>query len=556
MYKNLFSVNEIIIILDTTFTNENDEKFQPFFTLEGAQEDVTFINMMEEVKALKSPFFTMFRKETCIGVKIIQLLKGMDLRPILIASLIKLMREESIAEILKGEKNLAKKNTGFINYWLKLSNLMAMQIISQIRDNNGNSYKDNEFLLNQEIQPAIMELDSLIKQSLEKTYKMLYNKDKIIEYCGWSNAEAEGILIFDTRIFNDRSDEAKLIWSELSANILYHVTGMVDNPKTWALDYRFWMNSEIFCEALGLELFDKNGIKNPIGSEFKIDLSITQLVEAEMDKDTVEKFLAKSCAQKMIKNIITGNLPVRSETDKSKETLEIEGMELMEEIVLTSEDQVSAFMKLAVIKLKDRIQFIPSKSEFLINEERMSPDIMNDILKELKINDDAKKLVSIENSNLSNSEWVKVLDIAGSGDTLDCKNIITLWNTINLENEVNLDLLADNINQIESTCDYFYYKRGHKMVCNNITNNGEQNCSLHKALKANNVTYNKNQSLFPVVFGSFVFYVEAELPDSNSLFAPKTYQISRVLATDQHKRAHGKKFINYHENCTIKSIRT
>jgi hypothetical protein len=105
----------------------------PNFTLEGSLEEFSFVAMMDEVKTLKSPFFGMFRKETCNGEKIDQLLKGMDLRPIFISSMIKLMRENTISTILKEENNLSNKNSWFINYWLKTTNLMTMQIVSQIR---------------------------------------------------------------------------------------------------------------------------------------------------------------------------------------------------------------------------------------------------------------------------------------------------------------------------------------------------------------------------------------------------------------------------------------
>ena len=496
--------------------------------------------MMEEVQTLRSPLFEMFRKETCVGEKIVQLLKGINLRPILISSLIKIMREESIADILKEEKNYANKNAWFLNYWLKTTNLMAMQIVSQLRDQNGNSYKDTKFLQEQEFQPAIIELDKLILGSLKTTAKILYNKDKILELVKWSDTEAAGLLIFDNSIFTNKTNEAKLIWSEISENILYHVAGMIDNPISWALEHRFWMNSEIFCDALGLDLFDKNGIKNPIGNEINVDLSITQLIEAELDKNAIIKLLATNRALKMSKNKITGDLPIRTETEKSKETLEIDGMEMMEEITFTSEDQVSAFMQLAVIKLKAKIKYTPDKSEFLINDERMSPQIMADILEDLELRNKGKQGEAMSKLKLSNAEWIRVIDIAGTGDTIDTKNIITLWNTIKDNNEENLDILSDRIKIAEPTCDYFEYRRGRKRVCNNLINLGEQNCSLHKALKANNEAYNKNQSLFPVIFGQHIFYVEAEKPDSSSLFAPKTYEITRELATDQFIRARGK----------------
>jgi hypothetical protein len=195
--------------------------------------------MMEEVQTLRSPLFEMFRKETCVDEKIVQLLKGIDLRPILISSMIKMMREESISEILKEEKNFANKNAWFLNYWLKSTNLMAMQIISQLRDQNGKSYKDKEFLQNQEFQPAVIELDSLILNSLKTTVQILYNKDKILELVSWNDTEAEGLLIFDNFIFKNKTNEAKLIWSEIAENIIYHVAGMIDNPKAWALEHRF-----------------------------------------------------------------------------------------------------------------------------------------------------------------------------------------------------------------------------------------------------------------------------------------------------------------------------
>ena len=80
------------------------------------------------------------------------------------------------------------------------------------------------------------------------------------------------------------------------------MAGMIDNPKVWALDHRFWMNSELFCEAWGLELFDKNGIRNPIGFELNIDLALTKLIEAEMDQNTITEFGNLFSKQQMTHN--------------------------------------------------------------------------------------------------------------------------------------------------------------------------------------------------------------------------------------------------------------
>ena len=62
--------------LESKFKNETAELFTAPFTLEGSSEELTFIQMMNELNQLKSPFFGMFREEKTNGTTISQIIAG------------------------------------------------------------------------------------------------------------------------------------------------------------------------------------------------------------------------------------------------------------------------------------------------------------------------------------------------------------------------------------------------------------------------------------------------------------------------------------------------
>ena len=66
----------MICILVPRFQNENEEIFSPHFSLEGAEETMSFVKMMGEMEELRSPLYTMFRKESAPGSNVIKIIKG------------------------------------------------------------------------------------------------------------------------------------------------------------------------------------------------------------------------------------------------------------------------------------------------------------------------------------------------------------------------------------------------------------------------------------------------------------------------------------------------
>jgi hypothetical protein len=58
------------------FQNENEEIFSPLFSLEGAEESMSFVKMMGDMEELRSPLYTMFRKEASPGSNVLKIIKG------------------------------------------------------------------------------------------------------------------------------------------------------------------------------------------------------------------------------------------------------------------------------------------------------------------------------------------------------------------------------------------------------------------------------------------------------------------------------------------------
>ena len=103
------------------------------FSLNHASETNDFEVMMENLKNLESPFFDLFDKEVTNGPKICQVIKAADWRPVLVAALINILKDNSIATILQLQENLSLKNSWLLNFWLKSANLITMDLIQRLR---------------------------------------------------------------------------------------------------------------------------------------------------------------------------------------------------------------------------------------------------------------------------------------------------------------------------------------------------------------------------------------------------------------------------------------
>ena len=110
----------------------------------------------------------------------------------------------------------------------------------------------------QEIQPTIKRVNTLIKEALPRTSEIMYDKVKVINECKWSEKDIEKIFIFENTIFPNKTQEANIIWKEIMNNILTHMEGITKNPLEWTICNKFWLNSKFICLLLGISIFEDN----------------------------------------------------------------------------------------------------------------------------------------------------------------------------------------------------------------------------------------------------------------------------------------------------------
>ena len=134
-----------------------------------------------------------------------------------------------------------------------------------IRDQNDRSFNEVNFMKDQEIQPTISRINELIKETLPRTSKIMFDKVKIIEECKWTEKEVEKIFIFENSIFQNKTQEANIIWNEIMDNILTHMDGITKNPLEWTISHKFWLNSKFICLLLGINIFENNDKDKNIG---------------------------------------------------------------------------------------------------------------------------------------------------------------------------------------------------------------------------------------------------------------------------------------------------
>ena len=103
------------------------------FSLNHAVEGDEFGNMMEDLENLKSPLFDIFDEVSHLGPMICKVIKAADWRPVLIAALITILKDNSITEILQVEENASNRNGWLLNFWLKSANLITMDLISSLK---------------------------------------------------------------------------------------------------------------------------------------------------------------------------------------------------------------------------------------------------------------------------------------------------------------------------------------------------------------------------------------------------------------------------------------
>ena len=98
------------------------------------------------------------------------------------------------------------------------------------------------------------------------------------------------------------------------------------------------------------------------------------------------------------------------------------------EITCNTEAVTKDFVKDAILRSRSLQRQEKLKTDK--NTEVLSPKQMQGVLQDIREQKVKAKANNLRNLKLTNSEWQNLMHIAGSGDTMDMKNILLVWNAI------------------------------------------------------------------------------------------------------------------------------
>ena len=418
-----------------------------------------------------------------------------------------------------------------------------MDVLTKLRDKDGRSFNEPGFMKNQEIHVSIVKINDLIVKALPRTTEIMWDKEKVLDSCEWVESLVEDLFIFNKDIFPNRTIEANIVWTEILENIIYHIDNMVDSPILWTVNNRFWLNSKFVCLLLGIRNFRDRKLEdnNPTG----VTLKNCTMTESEnfLDEAKIRRLFEEKA--RLEKDVIFGNLQIPKETLKMAKSTPIVVMDSLDRITNDATGKPRREVDLTMISTIDEIDQDQRTSNRGTNNEIITSNRVHNILKEIQSSNSLERANNLKNLELSNQDWKRLIDISAGGDTIDSKNILVAWNVLKEKSTGNI-YSKENPPGTHETCNHTDWFRGKRRVCSNLINLNEEYCTLHKSLKESYKSNGRTQSLFPVFFANFVFYVEPVYVNQIIGKTPKTFEISRSLMTKEFGSARGNKLKNNH----------
>jgi hypothetical protein len=164
------------------------------------------------------------------------------------------MKNKQLYEIIKVEFNIAKKNLWFNNHWCKSVNLIAVDILEEIKDSSDRTFQDKNFLKDSEIQPYIVKADRRIAKLFPEWNNRKTERTKLFKDTLWDKKHIEQIIVLNDKIFANTTQEGNIIWDEIRKDMVVQIWGVTQNPVLWTIKNRYWINSKFAAQKIGLKL--------------------------------------------------------------------------------------------------------------------------------------------------------------------------------------------------------------------------------------------------------------------------------------------------------------
>ena len=261
------------------------------------------------------------------------------------------------------------------------------------------------------------------------------------------------------------------------------------------------------------------------------------MTESELTREAFKTRKLVKIAKNLTETLLFGELPNAKDTQKAMSEATENIINGLTDITCNTESVTEEFVIEAMKKFRTLVG--QETKDVPENKEILSPGQMQSVLQDTREQKVAQKVNNLRNLKLSNEEWKNLMHIAGSGDTMDIKNILLVWNAIR-KSSWEIKINAKDPKGTHDTCDYVEHINGRKIVCSNYINPGEQKCSVHRTMQRLCSNTEQHLSLFPVIFSGFVMYVKPDYDNKYIGRYPKSFQISRKLLTKEFTIAKGK----------------
>ena len=164
------------------------------------------------------------------------------------------MNNKQLYEIIKVEFNIAKKNLWFNNHWTKSVNMIAMDILEDLKDSKNRKFCDKQFMEDLELQSFIAKADRRIIKLFPEFANKKTERSKLFKNTLWDKKHIEQIIIFNDKVFSNTTQEGNIIWDEIRKDMVVQISGVTKNPIIWTIKNRYWINSKFAANKMGLKL--------------------------------------------------------------------------------------------------------------------------------------------------------------------------------------------------------------------------------------------------------------------------------------------------------------
>ena len=184
--------------------NENDQKFQCTLNLKGTNPGKKVLKLLNELDGCKTllneiPFDDMLSEK-----KVVQLIRKLNWENPIMAAVVLVLQDVNIRQNLGKIEDEAEKAEIFIDKTIKMAVLMVLEIIYEIKDDQGRTYPDGEFMRDVETSQAAPVIQNVLNKQFEQTKKLRENYVEFLGQVAWHRDDLSKLVLTHPKIIGGK----------------------------------------------------------------------------------------------------------------------------------------------------------------------------------------------------------------------------------------------------------------------------------------------------------------------------------------------------------------